>query len=91
MFGDTQPKPNQVLEIQLWQDNVFKPCWMGLIDAISSFTQQRGERQMVLTAKSREQQDIWKTTKRITPLYPQMTDFTYIANRAARSAGLMRR
>jgi len=95
LFGTAQPAPNQVLEIQLWEsrqanmDGEWKPIWIGIIDAINSFTLQRGTRSMQLTAKSREQQDIWKNVKRVTPLYPQLTNFTYIAERIARSVGLV--
>jgi len=88
LFGDAQPAPNQILEIQLWQSGIWKPIWLGIIDAISSFTLQRGERSMVITAKTREQQDVWKSVKRLTPMFPQMTDFGYIAHRVARSAGM---
>jgi len=88
LFGTNQPKPNQVLEIQYWQTGEWKPIWLGLIDAITQFTLQRGERSMQLIAKTRDQQDIWRNTKRITPLFPQLTDLTYIAQRIARSAGM---
>ena len=88
LFGATQPKPNQILEIQLWQDEEFRPCWIGVIEAINSFTLQRGERSMQLTAKTRDSQDVWRNTKRVTPLYPQMTDLTYIIFRIAMAAGM---
>jgi len=88
LFGETQPKPFQILEIQLWQSNEWKPVWLGIVDSLNSFTLQRGERSVQLTAKTREQQDIWKNTKRITPLFPQMTDLSYIIQRVARSAGM---
>lgn len=95
LFGTTQPAPNQVLEIQLWEslranmDGEWKTLWIGIIDAITSFTLQRGTRSMQLSAKGREQQDIWKNTKRVTPLYPQLTNFSYIAERIARAVGLV--
>ena len=88
LFGTNQPKPNQIIEIQLYQNNEWKPLWLGIIDAINSFTLQRGERSMQLTAKSRDSQDIWRNTKRVTPLFPQLTNLTYIAQRVARSAGM---
>lgn len=88
LFGTNQPKPNQVLEVQLWQDGVWKPCWLGIVDSISAFTLQRGERSLQLSAKSRDSQDIWRTTQRVTPLFPQMTDLTYIIQRIARMAGM---
>ena len=88
LFGLNQPKPNQVLEIQYWQSNEWKPVWLGIVDAISQFTLQRGERSMQLIAKTRDQQDIWRNTKRITPLFPQLTNLTYIIQRIARSAGM---
>ena len=44
---------------------------------------------MQLSAKTRDQSDHWKYTKRITPLFPAMTDFGYMAMRVARSAGMM--
>jgi uncharacterized membrane protein YgcG len=88
LFGTNQPKPNQVLEIQYWQNGEWKPIWLGIIDAISAFTLQRGERSMQLIAKTRDQQDIWRNTKRITPLFPQLTNLTYIIQRVARSASM---
>ena len=86
LFGETQPKPNQILEIQFWQDGKFGPIWIGIVDSINSFTLQRGERSMQLIAKTRDQQDIWRRTKRVTTLFPQMTNLTYIAQRVARAA-----
>lgn len=88
LFGDFQPKPNQILEIQLWEAGAWKPCWLGVVDNISQFTLQRGTRSMQLIAKSRDQEDIWRNTKRLTPLFPQLTNLTYMAERIARSAGL---
>jgi hypothetical protein len=88
LFGDTQPKPNQILEIQFWQNNEWKPIWMGIIDAISQFTLQRGTRSMQLIAKTRDSQDIWRNVKRITPLFPQLTDLSYMIMRVARQAGM---
>ena len=87
-FGESQPKPNQVLEIQLLQKGEWLPLWIGIVDAISQFTLQRGTRQMQLIAKTRDQQDIWRKTPRLTPLFPQLTELTYIAMRIARSAGM---
>ena len=89
LFGDTQPAPRQVLEVQLWQNQEWKPIWLGHIEAINSFTLSRGERSMQLIAKTREQSDHWKHTKRVTPMFPVLTDFSYMAMRVARSAGLM--
>jgi hypothetical protein len=88
LFGSAQPAPNQILEVQLYQDGAWKPIWIGVIDSISSFTQQRGERSMQLIAKSLDSQDIWRNSKRVTPLFPQLTDFTYIIQRIARSVGM---
>jgi hypothetical protein len=86
LFGQYQPKPNQVIEIQLRQNDEWKPLWLGHIDAINSFTMSRGERQMQLIAKTRDQQDIWRNAPRVSPLFPQMTNFTYMIQRIARSA-----
>lgn len=88
LFGSNQPAPNQVLEIQLLQDGEYKPCWLGIVDAISSYVQSRGERTMQVIAKSRDSLDIWRNTKRVTPLFPQLTDLTYIIQRIAKSAGM---
>lgn len=88
LFGAYQPKPLQVLEIQLYQNKEWKPLWLGHIDSISSFTMQRGERQMQLIAKTREQHDIWKNTPRVSPMYPQLTNLTYIAQRVARTTDM---
>lgn len=89
LFGvDNQPAPNQILEIQLYQGGVYKTVWIGIIDTISGYTVQRGERSMQLIARSRDSLDIFRTTKRVTQLFPQMTDFAYIARMIARSAGL---
>lgn len=87
-FGANQPRPNQILEFKLKQRGSFKTLWMGVIDAISSFTMSRGERFMQLSAKSRDSTEIWRGTKRLTPLFPQMTDLGYIAFRVARTAGM---
>jgi len=86
LFGAAQPAPNQVLEIQLQQRGEWKTCWLGIVDALNGYTLSRGERSMQLIAKSRDQQDIWRKTNRLTPLFPQLTDLTYIAQRVARSA-----
>ena len=88
-FNDAQPKPNQILEIQLWQNGVFMPLWIGIIGAISSFTLSRGERSLQLSAKTPDSEDIWRTVKRVTPLFPQLTDLTKIAERIARTCGLI--
>ena len=88
LFGANQPKPNQILEIQLKQNGEWKPLWLGIIDAINSYTLQRGERSLQLIAKTREQQDIWKHTKRVTPLFPQMTNLSYMIHRIVRTAGM---
>lgn len=84
LFGSYQPKPTQVIEVQLWQLNEWKSLWIGHIDSINSFSMQRGERQMQLIAKTRDQQDIWRNTPRVTPLFPQLTNLSYIATRIAR-------
>ena len=89
LFGEHQPAPNQVLEIQFFQKGEWKTLWLGLVDSISSFNLSRGERSMQLTAKTREQQDIWKNVTRITPIFPQMTDLAYIIERVARSVSMM--
>jgi hypothetical protein len=86
LFGTAQPAPNQILEIQLQQKGVWKPVWLGIVDSLHGYTLSRGERSMQLTAKSRDQQDIWRNTNRLTPLFPQLTELTYIAQRVARSA-----
>jgi hypothetical protein len=88
LFGDQQPATNQILEIQFFQDDWWMPIWIGIVDSINSFTLQRGERSMQLIAKTREQQDIWKRVKRVTPLFPIMTNLSYMAQRIARAVGL---
>jgi len=88
LFGQFQPKPDQVIEVRLLQAGVWQSLWMGYIDAISSFTMQRGDRQMQLVAKTREQQDIWKNTPRVTPLFPQLTNLVYISQFIARMVDL---
>ena len=88
LFGEAQPEPNQILEIQLWQDEAWKPIWLGIVEAINGFTLQRGTRSMQLIAKSRDSQDIWRLVKRLTPLFPVLTEFTHIIQRIARQAGM---
>jgi hypothetical protein len=88
LFGSAQPRPDQVLEVQLKQKGVFKILWLGIVDAISSFTMSKGERSMQLIARTRDSHDIWRVTKRVTPLFPMLTDLVYIARRVAESAGM---
>jgi hypothetical protein len=89
LFGDVQPKPNQILEIQFFQDAKWMPLWIGVVEALRSFTLSRGERSLQLIAKTRDSTDIWRNTKRVTPLFPQMTNFTYMVQRIARAVGMM--
>jgi len=86
LFGPTQPKPNQTIEVQLKQDDQWKILWLGHVDSISNFAMSRGERQMDVLAKTRDQQDIWRATPRVTPLFPALTDLVYMAQLVARSA-----
>ncbi len=88
LFGDAQPKSHQILEIQLKDQGEFKTCWLGIIGPISNYILERGKRSMQLIARSRDSHDVWRNTKRVTPLFPQLTELTYIAMRIARSAGL---
>jgi len=89
LFGaENQPAPNHVLEIQLMQAGLFVTLWIGIVESVSSFTISRGERSMQLTAKSRDSLDIFRTAKRVTALFPQLTDMAYIAGKIAKSAGL---
>jgi hypothetical protein len=89
LFGtQNQPRPNQVLEIQFLQNGQFQPMWIGIVDNISSYTIARGERSMQLTARSRDSLDIFREAKRVTPLFPMMTDIGYIVQRIALTVGL---
>lgn len=89
LTGAKQPKPDQIIEIQLLQRGVYHPIWLGLIDAVSGYTVQRGERSLQLSAKTRDAYDGFRTTKRQTQLFPQMTDVGYIARKVAVAAGLL--
>lgn len=88
LFGDHQPRPNQLLEIQLYNNGSFSTVWIGIIESLNGLTLSRGERSMQLIARNRASTDIWRTTKRVTELFPQMTDITYIARKIALAVGL---
>jgi hypothetical protein len=89
LFGTkNQPRPNQVLEVQRLQNGVFQPQWIGIVDNISSYTIARGERSMQLTARTRDSLDMFREAKRVTPLFPMMTDIGYIVQRIALNVGL---
>lgn len=90
LFGAAQPYAGQVLEIQAYDSSSanYLAIWLGIIDSVSSYTMERGERSMQLIARSRDSQPAWKTTKRITPLYPQLTDMAYIARAVAMNVGM---
>lgn len=88
LFGFSQPKPNQVVEIQLLQAGLYGLLWLGLIESINSFTLSRGARSMQLIAHSRDSLDNFRTTKRITELFPMMTDYAYIVQKVAKTTGL---
>jgi len=89
LFGTkNQPRPNQVLEVQSLQNGQFQPLWIGIVDAITSYTISRGERSMQLTARTRDSLDIFREAKRVTPLFPMMTDIGYIVQRIALNVGL---
>lgn len=83
-----QPKPNQILEIQMLQSGKFDVLWIGVIEAVSQFTVARGERSMQLTARSRDSLDQFRTAKRVTPLFPVMTNLGYILRRVAETVNL---
>lgn len=88
VFG-IQPKPGWVLEVQLWNEGLYKTAWLGIVESLSGITLSRGARRLQLIARTSETQEIWKTVKRVTPLYPQMTNFTVIAQDIAKAVGLL--
>lgn len=84
LLGANQPAPGMVLEVRCQA----APLWIGIIDALSSYLVAVGQRQMQVTARSRDSLDIWRTSKRVTPLYPQMTNLAVIARDICAAVGL---
>ena len=83
LLGANQPAPGMVVEVRCQG----APLWIGIIDALSSYSVAVGQRQMQVTARSRDSLDIWRTSKRVTPLYPQMTNLAVIARDICAAVG----
>jgi len=83
-YGNLQPAPGQVLEIRT--DNM--PLWVGYIDSLQSYQVAYGTRELTIVARSRDSLDIWRISKRVTPLYPQGTPYNQIITDVALMPGL---
>lgn len=89
LFGvANQPKANQILELKMLQDGVYQSIWIGVISNLRSYTISRGEREMQLIARSRGTMDIFQNVKRVTQIFPQMTDIGHIIRKVANATGL---
>lgn len=84
LYGTDQPTPGELLEVKM--NGRF--LWWGIIDSLSSYNLNRGQRQVQLIARSRDAGPLWREAKRVTDLYPVATPLHYIANQVAVDAGL---
>ena len=82
--ADSEPVYGQVLEIR---SNKL-PLWIGVIESIDSYNLTYGVKNMSVTCRSRETQDIWKLSKMVTQLYPQGTSLNAILLDVAAFVGL---
>lgn len=82
--GAAQPVPGQILELLLNGQQL----WVGVIDSLNDYRLERGERQLSLTARSRDGNPLWRDTQRITDIYPAGTWLSFIAVDIAQSLGL---
>lgn len=75
-LGDNQPRYGWVVEIRAKA----QVLWIGITENLSSYVVQTGQRQFMLTARSRQNFDIWKLVKIVTSLYPVLTNLSQIIN-----------
>lgn len=84
LYGASQPKAGQVLEIKLEGDSY----WIGVIQAVNDYRLSSGTRSMSIVARSRDATPAWRDVKRATDLYPTATPLAYIARQIAQAVGL---
>src|ERR1017187_6139305 len=83
-YGANQPVPGNLIEVQ--SDG--QCLWVGIVDTLTSYAVSYGQRRMTITARSREGFDLWKLVKRVTSLYPTMTNLTSILQDVLAATGL---
>ncbi len=79
LYGSGQPLAGEVLELKL--DG--RTLWIGIVDSLHDSRLSRGERRILLTARSRDASPIWRDVPRVTPLYPVGTSLGFIARDVA--------
>jgi hypothetical protein len=84
LYGSAQPKPGQILELQL--DGA--PLWWGVIESLNDYRLEVGTRTMSLLARSRDASPFWRNVRRVTDIYPTATPLALIARNVAASLGL---
>jgi hypothetical protein len=82
--GASQPRPGQLLELQLNGTAIFA----GIIDTISSYNLASGDHSLAIKAYARDNTPAWKDVKRVTNIYSTGTPLNAIANDVAAAVGL---
>jgi hypothetical protein len=82
--GPSQPVPGQLLELVLNG----RPLWIGPIETINDYRMERGNRELSITARSRDGNPLWRDTQRVSDIYPAGTWLSIITEAVALSMGL---
>ena len=84
LYGASQPKAGQVIELQL--DGQI--LWLGIVESVNDYRLERGTRRLTLTARTPDATPAWRSVRRVTDFFPVATPLTEIARRIGRALGL---
>ena len=65
-----------------------RTLWIGIIQGVADYGEERGQRRMTLTARSRDHMPLWREIKAVTDVYSLGTDFSTIIGDVADFLGL---
>ena len=79
-----QPHVDEVIEIKMNDQQMY----IGIIQQISDYGEQRGERRMSIVARSRDNTPLWRDTQAQTQAYSIATDLMVIVNEILDTMGM---
>jgi hypothetical protein len=83
LFG-LVPVPGNLVAVNLGSQLL----WTGIVEEVSSYQNDRGTRELAIVARTRDGNALWRTSPRVSGIYPAGTQLTYIAQQLCSAIGL---
>jgi hypothetical protein len=62
--------------------------WTGVAEEVANYQSERGTRELAITARTRDGNALWRTSPRVSGIYPEGTQLTFIAQQLCSAIGL---